>query len=66
MYSKLRALMMENDITIDKVAKVLKVHRNTVANKLAGKTLFKVSELQEIRDTFFKGYKIDDLIGKVS
>lgn len=66
MYSKLRALMMENNITIDKIAKALSVHRNTVANKLAGKTLFKVSEIQTIRDTFFKNYKIDDLIGKVS
>lgn len=62
MYLKLKVLMKEKKLTIEKIAKVLNIHRNTLRNKLDGKQAFTIKEIQLVRDSFFKDKTIDELI----
>lgn len=59
MYKNLRMLMAAERVTIDAIAELLGVHRNTVANKLEGYSEFSYSQAMKIRDTFFPGYSAD-------
>jgi plasmid maintenance system antidote protein VapI len=49
----LKKEMAGADITVEAVADALKVHRNTVANKIDGSSKFTVDEAFRIRDKFF-------------
>lgn len=57
MYDNLKAKMAIHNITIEKIAKVLKIHRNTVANKLNGRS-FSIEEAFEIKEYLFKEYDL--------
>ena len=46
MYDNLKAVMAQKGITIDSMAKVLNVHRNTVQNKLDGESEFTIGQAQ--------------------
>lgn len=65
MYNNLKAQMAINGISIEKIADLLKLHRNTVANKLNGGT-FSVEEAFIIRQTLFKEFDLYYLFSKVS
>ena len=56
MYDNLKALMGLKGITIDAMANLLGVHRNTVQNKLDGKSEFTIGEAQLIIETMFPEY----------
>lgn len=45
--------MARHRISIEDIAKAIKVHRNSVSNKLYGKSEFSVREAIVIADTFF-------------
>lgn len=52
-YSNLKAEMGRKDITMETISKTLKIHRNSVANKLNGTSSFSIEEAMKIRNTFF-------------
>ena len=60
-YSNLKAELGRNDITIESIAECLKIHRNSVANKIKGKTKFSIEEAITIQEIFFPTLSIDYL-----
>lgn len=56
MYDNLKALMAQRGISIDTLAKLLNVHRNTVASKLDGESEFTFGQAEQILDTMFPEY----------
>ena len=52
-YSNLKAEMGRKNVTIEAVAKILEIHRNSVANKLNGTSSFTIEEAMKIKNTFF-------------
>lgn len=57
MYPNMEAVMKQKGITIDTLALVLRVHRNTAANKLNGNSDFTYSEACLMCDALFPEYK---------
>lgn len=57
MYSNLKALMATKGISIDALAKLLGVHRNTVASKLEGESEFTYGQAELIQETMFPEYR---------
>lgn len=57
MYQNMLAVMEQKGLTIDAISKVLHVHRNTVSNKLTGKSEFTFAEACVLCDTLFPEYK---------
>ncbi len=53
--------MAKRSITIEAVSKLLGLHRNTISNKLNGKTPFSIDEAIEIKDAFFSDWKMEEL-----
>ena len=51
-YSNLKAEMARKDITIESMAQMLGIHRNSVANKLNGASSFTIEEAMKIRSSF--------------
>lgn len=51
----------EAGITVEAVARLLQIHRNSAANKLYGRTAFTVGEAIRLRNAFFPGQSIEDL-----
>lgn len=49
----LKTEMERNSVTIDDIAKLLNVHRNSVSNKINCETPISFDEAEKIRDTFF-------------
>lgn len=64
MYSELKARMAVEGVSIDDIAKLLNLHRNTVRAKIAGKSKFYIDELKKIRDEFFPEMTLDQLAKK--
>lgn len=52
-YSNLKAEMAKKDITIEAISKTLDIHRNSVANKLQGKSAFSIEEAVKIQRNYF-------------
>ena len=57
MYTNLRKLMVEKGVTVEQLAKMLWVHRNTVQNKLDGESKFTFGQAAMIADLVFPEYK---------
>lgn len=53
MLLNLKTEMERNRFTIDNLADILGVHRNTMANKLSGDTAISFDEAQLLRDRLF-------------
>ena len=66
MYANLKALMAAKGISIDSVANLLNVHRNTVANKLDGDSEFTYAQAELIQETIFPEYTARYLFRRVS
>ncbi len=49
----LKAELAREEIAIEELAKLLNVHRNSVANKLNGVTAFTIDEAFLIQETYF-------------
>lgn len=58
MYENLKAEMAKKGISIDALARLLGVHRNTVQNKLSGECEFTIGEAQLISETMFPEFTI--------
>lgn len=57
-YSNLCSEMARRGITIDEIASVLCLHRNSAANKINGRTPFSVEEAFLLRDAKFPGMEV--------
>lgn len=64
MYKNLKSQMVIDNVSIEQIAKLLNVHRNTVANKLNGGT-FSIEEAFIIKQNFFKEVDLYHLFYKV-
>lgn len=56
MYDNLKALMALKGISVDTLAKLLGIHRNTAAAKLDGESEFTFGQAEMIIDTMFPEY----------
>ena len=64
MYTKLRILMIKNQITIKDLSCVLNLSRNTISNKIRGKSRFSVEEFKTIQTRFFPNVSLEILSTK--
>lgn len=60
-HSTLIGEMAKRRITIEEIAKLLNIHRNSVANKLGGSTAFTIEEAIWIQETFFPDCNLKEL-----
>lgn len=60
----LRGEMAKRKISIESVADLLKIHRNSVANKLNGESSFSIEQAMLIQETFFPDLKVKYLFGR--
>ena len=58
MYENLKGLMATKGITIEVLARLLGVHRDTVTNKLNGESEFTYGQAELIQETLFPEYNI--------
>mgnify|MGYP000355716433 FL=1 len=49
----LKAEMAKCGVTVEAIAEVLKIHRNSASNKINGKSSFTIEEAFEIKTVFF-------------
>lgn len=64
MYATLIGELAKARVTIEAVANLLHVHRNTVSNKLYGVTPFSLDEALQISTTFFPDQEFQWLFSK--
>lgn len=57
----LKREMAANNVSIEDIAKLLKIHRNSASSKVNGKTKFFVEEAFLIKKTFFKDLSLNYL-----
>lgn len=60
-YTNLKAEMARYGVTIESIAKTLGIHRNSVANKIKGKSSFSIDEASTIQKEFFPKEKLQFL-----
>lgn len=63
-YLNLKAEMAKKDISIERVSKLLGIHRNSVSNKINGVTSFTIEEAEKIHKEFFPEKKLCYLFKK--
>ncbi|MFR7984693.1 MAG: XRE family transcriptional regulator [Clostridia bacterium] len=63
-HSTLIGEMAKKKITIEQIAKLLNIHRNSVANKLGGSTAFTIEEAIQIQEAFFPDCSLKELFRK--
>lgn len=52
-YLNLKAEMARKNVTIEEISDLLKIHRNSVSNKLNGKSKFSIDEAFSVQRAFF-------------
>lgn len=57
----LKAEMAKCGVTVEAIAEVLKIHRNSASNKINGKSSFTIEEAFEIKTVFFPTLSLDYL-----
>lgn len=57
----LKAEMAKCGVTVEAIAEVLKIHRNSASNKINGKSSFTIEEAFEIKIVFFPTLSLDYL-----
>jgi phage protein len=62
--ANLKGEMAKKGITIEEMAAYLKIHRNSVANKINGDTAFNVDEAFKIQKKFFPKFTVEYLFQK--
>lgn len=60
----LRGEMAKRKVSMERIAKLLKIHRNSVANKLKGESAFSIEQAMLIQETFFSDLEIKYLLGR--
>lgn len=60
----LRGEMAKRKISIESIAELLGIHRNSVANKLNGESAFSIGQAMLIQETFFPDLEMKYLFSK--
>ncbi|MGN1156050.1 MAG: transcriptional regulator [Agathobacter sp.] len=60
-YSTLIGEMAKKDVSIEMLAMLLHIHRNTAANKIRGESTFSIGQARLIRDTYFPSMTLEVL-----
>lgn len=55
-YGNLKLALYESNISIETVAKLLSIHRNSVSNKLNGNSSFTIEEAQKLKRHLLSKY----------
>ncbi len=55
-YGNLKLALYESNISIETVAKLLSIHRNSVSNKLNGNSSFTIEEAQKLKRYLLSKY----------
>lgn len=63
-YGNLKAEMGRNNISIEAIAKLLGIHRNSVSNKVNGNSSFTIEESAKIQEVFFPDKELKYLFEK--
>ena len=66
MYSNLKKEMEAKGITVDAMARLLGIHRNTMSNKLNGESEFTFEEACTIAETMFPEYRPTYLFRRIA
>lgn len=66
MYDNLKALMAVKGITIESLARLLNLHRDTVTNKLNGDSEFSFGQAELIQEMLFPEYRLSYLFRRSS
>ena len=53
-YKNLKVEMAREGVTVEAISKMLNMHRNSVSNKINGKSRFTVDEAKLVKETFFQ------------
>lgn len=65
MYENLVTAMARKGVTVDSLAKLLGVHRNTITNKLNGESEFTYAQAEMIQETMFPEYNAKYLFHRI-
>lgn len=57
-YLNLKAEMAKEGISIERISKLLGLHRNSVSNKINGSSSFTIEEAEKIHNEFFPEKKL--------
>ena len=57
--NNLKGEMAKKNVTIEEIAECLNVHRNSVANKINGRSKFSISEAFKIQKIFSLNWKLN-------
>lgn len=60
----LRGEMAKRKVSIESISELLKIHRNSVANKLNGNSAFSIEQAMLIQETFFPDLEMKYLFSK--
>lgn len=60
----LRGEMAKRKVSIECISELLKIHRNSVANKLNGDSAFSIEQAMLIQETFFPDLEMKYLFSK--
>lgn len=63
-YSNLRGEMAKRKILIENISDLLKIHRNSVANKVNGKSAFTIEESMKVQEHFFPDLELKYLFAR--
>ncbi len=63
-YGNLKAEMGRRDVTIESIAKLLQIHRNSASNKVNGSSSFTIEEASIIKSAFFPNLELEFLFEK--
>ena len=63
-YLNLKGEMAKRNVSIEDISKLLDLHRNSVANKINGKSSFSIGEAFKVHDAFFKDEDMEYLFSK--
>ena len=66
MYNNLKALMAAKGISIESMARLINLHRDTVKNKLNGESEFSYGQAELIQETLFPEYNIRYIFRRTS
>lgn len=63
-YKILKGEMAKKDITIEEIAELLNIHRNSVSNKINKNASFTIEEAQKIWEKYFPEMELKYLFAK--
>lgn len=61
---EIKSAMAEKNISVEAIAQLLSIHRNTAANKINGESSFTIEEAFSLKENLFPEYDMNYLFGE--